>query len=373
MDSIGIGLIGTGFMGKCHALAFNAVKATMGDVPRPRLTVLCDVDAAHTAQKASDFGFARHTTDWRAVIADPEVDLVSITTPNAQHREMAIAALEAGKHVYCEKPMALTLADAEAMAAAARKARGRTRLGYNYTVNPAIQHARRLVHEGAIGRLLHVRGQVDEDYMADPDLPWSWRCRAADAGLGTLGDITCHLVSLLHGLVGRITSLSADIAVAYPQRPMKDEPGKFGTVENEDIAQALVRFENGVTGVLSSSRAAHGRKSLIRIELHGSHGMITFDQERMNELELYVAEGDAATRGFRTILTGPAHPPYGQFCPAPGHQLGFNELKVIEAAEFLRAIAAHTPIAFDFEEGLAVERVIHGFVRSAEERRWVDL
>lgn len=373
MDTIGIGLIGTGFMGKCHALAFNAVKATMGDVPRPRLAVLCDVDAAHAAQKAGEFGFARHSTDWRAVIADPDVDLVSITTPNGQHREMAVAALEAGKHVYCEKPMALTLADAEAMAAAARTARGRTRLGYNYTVNPAIQHARRLLREGAIGRLLHVRGQVDEDYMADADLPWSWRCRIAEAGLGTLGDITCHLVSLVHVLAGRIASLSADIAIAYPERPMKDRPGETGTVENEDIAQAIVRLESGVTGVLASSRAAHGRKSLIRIELHGTRGMLAFDQERMNELQLYMAEGDPATRGFRTILTGPLHPPYGQFCPAPGHQLGFNDLKVIEAAEFLRAIASHEPNAFDFAEGLAVERVIHGFVRSAQERRWVDV
>jgi predicted dehydrogenase len=373
MDTIGIGLIGTGFMGKCHALAFNAVKATFGDVPRPRLEMLCDLEADRAAAKAAEFGFARWTTEWTAIVADPKIDLVSITTPNAVHREIAVAALAAGKHVCCEKPMGLTLADAEAMAEAAGAAKGRTRLGYNYTVNPAVQHARRLIAEGAIGRVIDVRGAFDEDYMADPALPWSWRCRVAEAGLGVLGDLMCHLVAMVHMTAGPIAAVMGSTAIAHRERPLPDRPGTTGRVDNDDTAHALVRFASGATGVLAASRVAHGRKNGLRIEVHGSTGMIVFDQERLNELQLFIADGEPATRGFRTLLTGPLHPPYGTLCPAPGHGLGFNDLKVIEVAEFLGAIATGAANAFDFAEGLEVERVIDAVARSANERRWIEV
>ena len=181
MTEIGVGLIGTGFMGKAHALAYGAVKAVMGDVPAVRRVVLADTPPEKAAAFADQFGFDRANGDWRAVVADPEVQVVSITTPNGMHRDMALAALAAGKHVWCEKPMALTLADAAEMAAAAQQAAAagvRTQVGYNYVANPAFTHAQRLIGEGAIGRILHVRGWVDEDYQADPDLPWTWRALA---------------------------------------------------------------------------------------------------------------------------------------------------------------------------------------------------
>jgi predicted dehydrogenase len=375
MTSLGIGLIGTGFMGKCHALAWHAVKGTFGDVPQPRLEILCDLDAEQAKLRADQFGFARATTNWRDVIADPKVDIISITAPNSDHREMALAALAAGKHVWCEKPMALTLADAEAMAAAAAKAKGRTLLGYNYAQNPAIGHAKRLIEGGEIGRVLHFRGKVDEDYMADGDLPWSWRCRLETAGLGVLGDIMCHLVSIALHLVGPIESVSADIDTAYKRRPVPNELnasfGKMGDVENEDIAQAVVRFKSGFTGVLAASRVAWGRKNHLAWEVHGSRGNLICDQERMNELQLFTAEGAEGTRGFRTILTGPLHPPYDRFCPAPGHGLGFNDLKVMEAAHFLRVITAGETPLIDFARGLYIERVIHGIAESAKSRSWV--
>ncbi|MFY7778459.1 MAG: Gfo/Idh/MocA family protein, partial [Elstera sp.] len=187
-SEIGVGLIGTGFMGKCHALAYGSVKAVFGSVPTPRRLKLCDADADLARQRAEDYGFAEAVTDWRAIIADPAVQLVSITTPNALHREMAEAALAAGKHVWCEKPMGLTLADAESMAAAGRSAGVRTQLGYNYLRNPLIAEAKRLIESGEIGRITHFRGVVDEDYMADAEIPWSWRCQLAEAGLGALGD-----------------------------------------------------------------------------------------------------------------------------------------------------------------------------------------
>ncbi len=364
MERIGVGLIGTGFMGKTHALAWRAVKAVMGDLPAVDLVALCDTPEEQARRFSGQFGFARATTDWQAMMADPAVQVVSITTPNRLHHAMALAAIAAGKHVWCEKPMALTLAQAEEMAAAAQTAGVVTMVGYNYIHNPAFTHAKRLLGGGAIGRPVHFRGWVEEDYQADPDLPWSWRATLSEAGLGVLGDLMCHLVSMATGLMGPIDSVLADTQIIHQTRPLPDGSGR-AAVENEDAANALVRFANGAKGTLVSSRAAWGRKSRLGFEVHGTEGMMTFDQERMNELQIYQNRGPRAEQGFRTILTGPEHAPYGAFCPAPGHQLGFNDLKVIECAGFLRAIAGGAPCHPDFAAALGFERVIHAMADSA--------
>ena len=360
MDGIGVGLIGTGFMGKCHALAWNAVAATFGLAARPRLEMLADLDPRQAASAAAAFGFARGIADWRALVTDPAGAVVPTTAPNALPREMGEAALAAGKHVWCEKPMALTVADAEAMAEAARAAGRVTLLGYNYLRNPAIAHARRLIGSGAIGEVFQFRGVCDEDYMADPAGPWSWRCHAAEAGTGTLGDLACHLVSVAVHLLGPIEAVASEVRTVHAVRPGADgAAGSARPVDTDDVATALVRFAGGAGGMLSSSRITWGRKNHLAFEVHGSRGSILFDQERMNELSLFEAAGDPAARGFRTILTGPAHPPYGRFVPVPGHGLGFNDLKVIEAAALLDAIAGGAAAWPDFEAGLGIERVIH--------------
>lgn len=372
MDRIGVGLIGTGFMGKAHALAYRSVRAVMGDVPDVDLVTLADTPADKAREMAAQFGFGRATADWRDLIADPAVQIVSITTPNGMHREMALAALAAGKHVWCEKPMALTLDDARAMESAARASGCKTRLGYNYTANPAFTHACRLVAAGEIGRVVHIRGWVDEDYQADPSLPWSWRAKLKDAGLGALGDIGCHLLSLLTGLAGPLDSVVGEIDTIHKTRPLPDGTGHAG-VENEDAASALLTFASGVKGVMTASRSAWGRKSRLGFEVHGTDGMVIFDQERMNELQLFRNRGDKATQGFTTILTAPEHAPYGAFCPAPGHQLGFNDLKVIELADFLRAIRDDRRPALDFTAGLDLEKAIHAIALSAHEGRRVQM
>ena len=373
MDRIGVGLIGTGFMGKCHAMAYGAVKAVFGDVPAIERVALCDVDEVRTARLAGEFGFAKAVTNWRDLLSDPAIALISITSPNGLHREMAVAALEAGKHVWCEKPMALTLADAEAMTAAAARAKGQaTALGYGYLRNPALQYARTLIAEGAIGEVFDFRGSVDEDYMADPDLPWSWRLTRKEAGLGTLGDLTVHLVSLAQELMGPIARLTAMVDVVHEQRPVPGGTDK-ARVENDDIAHALLRFASGARGVMTSSRVAHGRKNGLKVEVHGSKGMLWLDNERMNELNLYIAEGPPERRGFRRILSAPHHGAYARLCPAPGHGLGFNELKVIELAELLYAVTGRPSAAVTFAQGLAIERVIHAFARSAGRGEWVDV
>ncbi|MXN64196.1 gfo/Idh/MocA family oxidoreductase [Stappia sp. GBMRC 2046] len=370
--ALGLGLIGTGFMGKAHALAYRAAGAVFGDLPDVSLEVLCDTPAERAQSMARQFGFARSTDRWHDLIGDPAVDIVSITTPNALHREMALAALAAGKHVHCEKPLALTLEQAEEMETAARAAGVRTIVGYNYIHNPAVSHARKLIADGMIGRPVHYRGWVDEDYQADPELPWTWRAKRSEAGLGTLGDLGCHLVSMAHVLMGQVSSLIADIQIIHETRPLPGASGR-APVENEDTASAIVRFESGAQGTLCTSRSAWGRKNKLDWEVHGTKGMISFSQERLNELQFYVNDGPRAEQGFRTILTGPEHAPYGMFCPAPGHQLGFGDLKTIEVAAFLRAIAGGQDVFPDFTDALGIERVIHAIDISAREGRRITL
>jgi predicted dehydrogenase len=372
MEEIGIGLVGTGFMGKTHALAYRAVRAVMGEVPDCRLELLCDRPAERAKEMAAQFGFTRSTDDWRALVDDPKVDLVSITTPNALHHNIALAAMARGKHVYCEKPMAVTLDQAREMAAAAKASGVKTLVGYNYIKNPAFTHAQRLIAEGRIGRIVHVRGWVDEDYQADPDLPWTWRARLSEAGLGALGDLGCHIVSMVCGLAGPIESLIADTQIVHETRPLPDGSGR-AAVENEDIANAVVRFASGAQGSLSASRLAWGRKNCLAWEVYGTEGMITFCQERMNELRLYENRGPNAEQGFRTILSGPDHPPFDRFCPAAGHQLGFLDLKTIELSDLLRAIATDTPAHPSFDDALAYEVVIHAIAESGRSGQRISL
>lgn len=354
---LGVALIGTGFMGKCHALAWRTVAATFGGA-HPRLEVLCDASQESAERHAAQFGFAHSTTDWRAAIADPAVDVVSITTPNGMHRAMAESALTAGKHVWLEKPMALTLEDAEAMADLAQQCPDQvTILGYNYTRSPAFQAAVQMVANGEIGTPLSFRGVYDEDYSADPNLPWHWRMTHEGGGLGALGDLGCHLVSQMVALMGPVAQVTAQTQIAVPTRHSTEGPK---AVENEDSALALLRFASGAQGSFATSRVARGRKCRLQWEVHGSLGTLVFDQENMNELWVHRA-GDA---GFVRHLSGPDQPDFAVFCPAPGHNFGFNEQKVIEARDLCRAIAGGAPCGPDFAAGLEIERVIHAMARS---------
>lgn len=360
-----VGLIGAGYIGHSMALAYRAVGALFPDLPRVRLATLADIDANVAAKAAARYGFAGSTGDWRTLVADPAIDIVAIATPNHLHRDMAIAALAAGKHVHCEKPLALDLAQAIEMDAAARLAGTRTIVGYNYLHNPMIRTARAILASGEIGAPVHFRGAHDEDYMADPALPFSWRCERAFAGAGALSDLGSHIVSFADALVGPMAEVCGDVSTIVPARPVPG--GGKRAVENEDQGQFLVRFANGATGALSASRVAQGRKMGLAFELVCTKGSIQFDQERLNELRVYRADGG----GFRTILAGPEHPGYAAFCPAPGHQIGFTDLKTLEVAHFLGAIRDKQPAEPDFATALRYERVIDAALRSAAERRWV--
>jgi predicted dehydrogenase len=370
MKTLGVGLLGTGFMGKCHALAWNAVAPTFGDVPRPRLVALGEATRELAESRAREFGFERATTDWRSLVADPAIDVVSITTPNDLHAAMAIAALEAGKHVWCEKPMATSPADAERMAAAARLSGRVAVLGYNYIQNPLVGLMRRILDAGEIGSVNHVRIEMDEDFMADPEALFAWK-NEAGSGYGALDDFGVHPLSLIHRLFGGVARVCGQMTRAYDSRPLAD--GARRTVDTYDIASVLVVLEDGASGILAFNRAAWGRKGRIFIQIFGSRGTLVFDQERFNELQLYTADGSRETQGFRTILAAPHHPPYDRFTPAPGHGLGFNDLKVIECRQLIGRIRGEATTVIDFEAGLRIERTVDAIARSAEQSAWVDV
>jgi len=370
MNSIGVGLIGTGYMGKCHALAWNGVRPVFGDGPKVRLVHLAEVTPELAARKADEFGFERSTGDWRALIADPEVEVVSVTTPNAFHAEMAIAAMEAGKHVWCEKPMAVVLEDAERMAAAARASGKVAVLGYNYIQNPVIRYIETLIKEGAIGAVNHVRFEMDEDFMADPEALFYWKSEAS-SGYGALDDFGVHPLSLMQQLFGGVEAVMAQLSMPYAERPVRE--GGRRAVETYDVASVLMKLRGGVSGVMALNRSAWGRKGRIAMQVFGSRGTIAYDQERMNEFALFTVDDRGTEQGFRTVLTGPQHAPYERFIPAPGHGLGFNELKIIECHELLKAVRGEDARVVDFARGLEIERAVHAMAKSHHEGRWVEV
>ncbi len=387
-STIGIGIVGTGFMGAAHAQSFLAAPRIFETALTPQLVAVADIDTVAAEAAARRYGFARATGRWQELIADPEIELLSIATPNALHADIALAAIEAGKHVYCEKPLAASAAAAEAMADAARQAPVKTLVGYNYLRSPAIAYARELIAAGQIGEPIYWRGVCDEDYMAAADTPFSWRCRRALAGFGALGDLASHLVSVARLLLGPIRRVVADQQTVIADRPAAEAgdaaekrsgPARIDRtrprqpVENEDTAHALLQFASGVMGSFVTSRAHWGRKSHLGFEVFGRKGSILFDHERMNELQLFTSEGiDSAVNGYRTILIGPEHASYGRFSPARGHGLGFNDLKIIEVAHLLGGLAGKERLFPTIPDALKIERVLHAIVQSAATGRWID-
>ena len=361
-----IGLIGTGFMGKTHVFGFAAA-ARVFDLPYELgfQTVAARTDAL-AAEAARSLGFARGTGDWRSIVADPEIDLVDITAPNALHREMALAAIAAGKHVYCEKPLAPRAAEAAEMADAAEAAGVRTQVGFNYLCNPMLGLAREMIAAGEIGEVRSYRGVHAEDYMADAASPFSFR--NDPMGGGALADIGSHALATAEYLLGPIAEVLGDCATVIRARP--DGAGGSRAVETDDIGRAFLRFASGASGSVEANWIAMGRKMQHDFEVYGSKGALAFSQERFNELHFYSAGDAAGRRGFRRIEAGPDHAPYGRFCVAPGHQLGFNDLRAIEIARYMDAIAGRTPEPCNFRAGLRIQQVIETIHLSARDGGW---
>jgi predicted dehydrogenase len=370
---LGVGLIGSGFMGRCHALAFRAAPAVFALPLAPELELLADVSEAAARRGAEELGFARATGDWLSLIEDPRVDLVDVTAPNTLHKPMALAAVRAGKHVYCEKPLAPTAADARELVEAAEAAGVRTMVGFNYLKNPIVALAREIIAGGEIGEVIGFRGLHAEDYMTDPAAPHTWRLDPA-GGAGALADLGSHIIALARFLVGDVEAVCGQVDTVVRERPAAPGASEMRAVEVDDQAGFLVRFAGGASGTIEASWMAAGRKMRLACEVTGTKGSLAFDQERLNELELYVTGQARGREGFKTILAGPDHPPYGRFTPAPGHQLGFNDLKTIEVRDLIVGLVGDDPPPWpDFREAYEVQRVVDAVLRSARERRWVEI
>jgi predicted dehydrogenase len=364
MAEIGIGIVGGGYMGKAHAVAMSAVGAVFNTALRPRLEMVAASSPASAARYRDMFGFARAAEDWRALVSSPSVQAVVIASPQSTHREIAEAALALGKPVLCEKPLAATLQDARAMVAAADRAGVANMIGFNYIRTPASQFARDLIARGEIGDITWFRGLHEEDFLADPQEPFGWRCDGA--ANGNLGDLAPHPINAALTLMGPIDKVMAEVETVHRQRP-------GGTVTNDDHAQIMVRFKSGVMGHIYSSRVATGRKMGYAYDIHGTKGSIRFDQEDQNALWLYRAEGPEAERGFRKILAGPAHPDFGAFCLGAGHGTGYQDMIIIEARDFLTAIQTGKPAWPGFRDGLAVAEVADAVATSSRTGRWTPV
>ncbi len=372
MKRIGIGLIGSGFMGRSHSLAFRAVSGIFDLPATPVQEILADVDAPTAARAAAAFGFARSTGDWQEVVRDPAVDLVDITTPNALHKPIALAAIAAGKHVNCEKPLAANAAEAQAMTEAAEAAGVQTFVGFNYLKNPLLATAREMIDAGEIGDVVSFRGIHAEDYMVDPAAPWTWRLDPA-GGHGAVADIGSHILSIARYLCGDIVEVSGQVATVVQRRPVARGASETRPVEVDDLARALVRFASGATGSVEASWVGTGRKMTIAFEVTGSKGAIAFDQERMNQLEFFAPGQPRGREGFRTILTGTDHPYYRAFCPASAHHIGYNDLKTLEVRAILDALTGGPKFLPDFREAARIQATVDAIVISAREKRWVTV
>ena len=366
---LNVGLIGTGFMGKTHAFGFASAPRVF-DLPYDVvLHTVADRSDDLAAMAARALGFEQATGDWRAIVENPEIDLVDITAPNAFHKEMALAAIAAGKHVYCEKPLAPLAADAREMADAAEAAGVRTQVGFNYLCSPMMAVAREMVRAGELGEIRTYRGVHAEDYMADAESPYSFR--NDPAGGGALADIGSHALATAEYLLGPIEAALGDCATVIESRP--DGTGGTRPVETDDVGRAFLRFASGATGSVEANWIAMGRKMQHDFEIYGSKGALGFSQEHFNELHFYSAADPAGRRGFRRIDAGPEHPPYGLFCVAPGHQLGFNDLKAIEIARFLDAISGRVDEPFNFRAGLRVQELVETIKRSSRQGGWLQV
>lgn len=369
MKTIKIGLVGTGYIGRCHAIAYAQAPTLFPLKGKIQLEYLAEINQALADQKAREFGFQRATDDWRKLVTDPNVDVVDICTPNFLHKEIALEAIKHGKHVYSEKPLALTAQDAKEMVIAAQQAGVKTLVGFNYIKNPTTQLARQIIQNGEIGEVVHFYGTHNEDYLANPNTPIDWHCYKAKAGLGTLGDLAAHIVSIAHYLVGSdIERVIGDMQTVIEERPSPHNPAEKIKVENEDQASSLIRFANGVMGTLESSRISCGRKMGLTYVVTGTKGTLSYTQERMAELKLYLHDDDKSRQGFKTILVGPEHPDYAAFCVSAGHGIGFNDQKAVEIRDLINGIAADDPMYPDFEEGYKISRVLEAIAKSAEEK-----
>ncbi|GIJ45058.1 oxidoreductase [Virgisporangium aliadipatigenens] len=389
MDASGelrVGMVGYAFMGAAHSQAWRTVNRVF-DLPlRARLTAVCGRDESNVRAAASRLGWERAVTDWRELVASDDIDVIDICTPGDSHCEIAIAALAAGKHVICEKPLANTVEEARSMVAAAEAARAggvRSMCGYNYRRVPAVSYLRQLVAGGRLGTIRHVRAVYLQDWIVDPEFPLVWRLQKDKAGSGALGDIGAHIVDLTQYVTGQaVTGVSALTETFIKERPLPSASSglsasggaETGTVTVDDAALFIARLSGGAVATYEASRFATGRKNGLRVELNGSKGSAVFDLERLNELEFYDGTGPGAEQGFtRILVTEPDHPYVAAWWP-PGHGLGYEHSFTHQMRDFVEAVATGKDPEPSFADAFQVQRVLDAVERSsASGSGWTDV
>jgi predicted dehydrogenase len=376
----GIGLISVGWMGKLHSRAYQAIPQVYPELKiRPRLVHAADTAPDRAGYAREVLGYAKAGTDYRDVLADPDVDVVSICAPNMLHREIGVAAARAGKPFWIEKPVGRDAAETAEVAAAAQAAGVVTSIGYNYRHAPAVERVRELIAAGELGRITNVRAVFFNSYASEPNGALSWRFRRDEAGSGALGDLLSHVVDLMQYVVAPITEVSSLLSTVYTQRPVLPmgsathfaviENGELGEVENDDYVAALARFATGAVGTLEASRVSVGPQCGLGFEIFGTEGSAIWNFERMNEFQLCLGRG-GANAGYTTVLGNAQLGDYGRFQPGPGHSMGYDDLKVIEAKKFLVAVNGGEQRNSTIEEALADAEVISATAVSAQDGAW---
>jgi predicted dehydrogenase len=382
-----VGMVGYAFMGAAHSQAWRTVNRVYDLPARARMSVICGRDESKVAEAAERLGWEAYTTDWRELITRDDVDVIDVCTPGDSHAEIAIAALEAGKHVLCEKPLANTVEEARAMVAAAIQAQSagvRSMCGFNYRRVPAVALMRHLVESGRLGVVRHVRAAYLQDWIVDPQFPLVWRLQRDKAGSGALGDIGAHIIDLTQFVTGqRITGVSGLTETFVKERPLPSaaaglaasaDSSATGEVTVDDAALFLARLDGGAVGTYEATRFATGRKNAVRVEINGSLGSVAFDFERMNELEFYDASAASTEQGFTKILVTEADHPYLSAWWPPGHIIGYEHTFTHEMRDFLEAVGNGADPTPSFVDALQVQLVMDAVTRSAEQgSAWTEV
>ena len=373
MDCIRFGIIGSGYMAKMHSLALRNIRSFVGEsTPLIDMVRMADLSEEAARVGAERWGWHESTTDWKRITRSDDIDCVVVITPNDSHAQYAIDALDHGKHVFCEKPLANTVEMAVQMVAAARRSQRVNIVNFAYRTWPGIEFARQLIQDGHLGEILHFDGHFFQDYAANPQLPFAWRFDKAVAGGGAFGDIGSHIVDIACALAGPVARVTAKTRRFHEKRPVGDPSGRQVTVD--DLTAALVEFSNGAVGAVHASWAATGHKSELYFSVMGTKGSLRFNWERNNELHFFSQSDPQVLGGFRRIVLGGIHPEAEPFWYAQGQGLGYGEAFVITARRVIDAIGGNDlTIGPSFEEGLHVTRVIDAALRSAESRSWIDV
>lgn len=373
MKQVKIGLVGANWMGNYHSIGMTNVRQAYQDV-EPVFEIVADVNKAAAEKAAERFGYKKITTDWKDVVADPEVDLVIIATPNFTHAEIAIAAAKAGKHILCEKPMANELSEGKAMVEAVKEAGVKSLVDFIYTKCPANILAKQLMDEGKLGDFVTFRGEFDCSYCADPSTPAAWRQIAATAGTGALGDLTAHIISLSDMIVGKkITEVLASWDTMYTTRPDGRDTSKTVEIDTDDQVYVIVKYEDGRIGSMSSSRVSVARPDSLAYEIQGSKGSVKFELTHINDLQYYSNDCEPNERGYKTIKGNTRNGDYANFCGTDELGISYGDVMAIQAHDILTAIIDGHDIDIDIAYGHYVDTVMAAMAKSAKEGRWVKI